>query len=464
LSTKPITETQVFKPNDGTQMSQMLNWIAKRHWWLIGLLAFLLVSLEYVDATHRVDYIHIVEDIVYLLLLMIIGALFDSLLRVIHVRTKFMNILNYKHKLSMEFSVYNDWEVLVSQMARFPGTIAAVERTFLFVRDPLSNQFELAAQWPTIGQTTADSTIVENFLKRSRDKRNSPLAFHQCESKQPDSELQSQAFCLPIQYGNSVLGLMHFKLKPGNTLTSDQEYIFKNIGDEFAFILQAGQERRKYYEMTASETALAERRKVSRYLHDHLGHNLSYLHFKLDQLVTMKDDISLESIANDLEHMRKATRESYEIVRGTLETIRPETVPLLTNLLLEHAKKISQRANLEIDFKTKGNPVPLPIEVNRAIFYVFEEALSNTEKYANASKVNVIAEWNDDHFALTISDNGVGFNPERVNTDQHFGLEILHERIDKVKGRLTLSTSANEGTTVFISVPKPPMPQLQNAG
>jgi signal transduction histidine kinase len=254
--------------------------------------------------------------------------------------------------------------------------------------------------------------------------------------------------------------MMQFRLKPGETLTQEQDYLFKNISDEFAFILQAGQERRKYYQMAASETALAERRKVSRYLHDHLGHNLSYLHFKLDQLVSMKEQITPDAIVNDLEHMRKAANESYEIVRGTLETIRPETSPLLTNLLLEHARKISKRANIEIDFKTIGKPVPLPIEVNRAIFYVFEEALCNTEKYANASKVNVLAEWEEDGFALTISDNGVGFNPNSVNTDQHFGLEILHERIDKVQGKVTLSTTENSGTTVFVKVPKPPMPQL----
>jgi signal transduction histidine kinase len=445
-------------------MSETLNWFAKRHWWLIGLLALLLTSLEYFDAVRNFDYIHILEDVVYLVLLLIIGSLFDSLLRVIQVRTKFMNILNYKHKLSLEFSVYNDWDVLVSQMARFPGTVAAVEKTFLFVRDPFSNQFELAAQWPTIGETVTDLTATEDFLKSLQNKPNSSLVFHQCESVSSPTGLESDAFYLPIQYGNSILGVMHFRLKAGKTLSSDQEYIFKNIGDEFAFILKAGQERRKYYEMTASETALAERRKVSRYLHDHLGHNLSYLHFKLDQLVSMKDEISPESIVDDIKYMRKAAQESYEIVRGTLETIRPETVPLLTNLLLEHAKKISERANLEIDFKTTGKPVPLPIDVNRAIFYVFEEALCNTEKYARASKVNVLAEWSEDNFALTICDNGVGFIPGNVNTDQHFGLEILHERIDKVQGQLTLSTSENEGTTVFVSVPKPPpMSQLQRA-
>jgi signal transduction histidine kinase len=104
--------------------------------------------------------------------------------------------------------------------------------------------------------------------------------------------------------------------------------------------------------------------------------------------------------------------------------------------------------------------VPLPLEVNRAIFYVFEEALCNTEKYAQASKVEILAEWGDDNFDLTITDNGVGFNPESVDADQHFGLEILHERMDTVRGQVTLNSSEDSGTTVFMRVPKPPVPQL----
>ena len=59
---------------------------------------------------------------------------------------------------------------------------------------------------------------------------------------------------------------------------------------------------------------------------------------------------------SDLELMRDAAFESYGIVRGVLEAMHPETTQTLTNLLLEHARKISQRADIDIDFKTKGKP------------------------------------------------------------------------------------------------------------
>jgi NarL family two-component system sensor histidine kinase LiaS len=125
----------------------------------------------------------------------------------------------------------------------------------------------------------------------------------------------------------------------------------------------------------------------------------------------------------------------------------------LTNLLLEHAKKISLRANFELDFQTKGKPYPLSQDVQSALFFAFEELLSNIEKHARADKIAVLAEWGQDDFLLTIRDNGVGFTPETVNADQHFGLEIMNERMVRINGNIKFTTLENSGTTVKIQVP-----------
>jgi signal transduction histidine kinase len=423
-------------------MSKVQNWVAHRHWWLIALVAVLLIFLESLDfSSLRSDPIHLTELLIYLLMLLIIGILYDSSFRAMKFRNKMNKIIDYKHKLSLEFSIYNDWDVLVTQLARFPGTITEVEHSSLYVSDPFSNLFELVALKDNAGF----------FLK-----------FSQCgPDGLPGSMLpDAQTFCLPIRYGEGLLGVIGFKLKDGQKLTPDQQDIFRNIGDELGLALKVGQDRKIHYEMSASETTLAERRRVSHYLHDHLGHNLGYLHFKLDQLINNKDQLSLESVLADLEHMRKAADDSYEIVRGTLESMQPETTPMLTNLLLEHARKVSKRANIEIDFQNTGKQIPLAIDIKRVIFYVFEEALSNAEKHAQASKINVLTEWGQDAIALTIADNGVGFAPEEVNTDQHFGLEILRERLEQVGGQVSLVTAEKLGTTVSVRVPIPVLHQI----
>ena len=434
-------------------------WIAGRHWWILGLAAFVLTLIEgYSFFIHHGDPIHVIELVIYLLLLFVVGVLIDLLITEIREQTQTKEILDFKHKLSLEFSGYHEWEGLVNHIVRFPGRIAPVKQACLLVADTMSGQLMPAALWRNDGQEGNDDCSLEFCQDCLAMDPAGERTFYPCEPASAVAGVihQPQKYCLSFRYGGRVLGILPFLLEEGQSLTESQKEILENIGDEIGIALQAGQDRKAFFEMRTSETALAERREVSHYLHDHLGQSLGYLHIKMDQLIMEKDTLSLETVYDDLEQMRAAVNESYEIVRGILETIHSETSPSLTNLLIEHARKISQRANLTIDFKTRGKPTPLPADVQRAVFYAFEESLSNAEKHSQASKIEILADWGIDQLRLTISDDGIGFNPEAIDTDQHFGMEILNERMAKVNGRITLTTSENSGTIVNIHVPRSP--------
>jgi signal transduction histidine kinase len=431
-------------------------WIAGRHWWILGLVAIILVSMETFDyVRHQGDVIHIFELGMYLALLFVVGVLIDMLITEVRIQNQTREILDYKHKLSLEFAGYHDWEGLVNHIVRFPGQVAPVRRVCLFVSDPISGQFIPSAQWSSEEAGTVDFCLIEECQDCLSTEVKEDVTFFLCASQESVSrgDPSSRKYCLIFHYGSRVLGFMPLLLEPGKELTESQVQLFENIADDIAIALQAGKDRQSFYEMRNSETALAERRDVSHYLHDHLGQSLGFLHIKMDQLIMEKDSLSVKKVYDDLEQMRSAVNESYEIVRGILETIHSETSPSLTNLMVEYARKISQRSNLKIDFKTNGKPTSLDPDIQRAVFYAFEESLSNAEKHSQASKVDILADWGKDQLKLTISDDGVGFNPGTVDTDQHFGMEILNERMAKVNGRITLTTSENLGTVVDIRVP-----------
>jgi signal transduction histidine kinase len=438
------------------KVSIVPNWIASWQWWVLFLAAFLVLSLEAYDFTRKISYpIHDIEFAIFLILLLVIGLLLVSLSRGIRNQNRIIRILEIKGKLSLELSGYIDWDVLVDQIARLPRTLAEVSQTRLYVSNLITNKFDLVAEWnreETGLNEAVPSEACQEYLSKGSV---TDLMFSQVnlESVTGEAILQAQTFCLPIKDTERLLGVLQFTLEPGESLTGEQVDIFNNIGDELTFALKNGQDRKIFYDMLTSETALAERRTVSEYLHDHLGQNLGYLHIKLDQLITQRQQLSLEKVLNDLEMMRSAANDSYKIMRGILETLHPETTMTLTNLLLEHAKKISLRANFELDFQTKGKPYPLSQGVQSALFFAFEELLSNIEKHARADKIAVLAEWGQDDFLLTIRDNGVGFTPETVNADQHFGLEIMNERMVRINGNIKFTTLENSGTTVKIQVP-----------
>ena len=375
---------------EAKRIPRAIHWIAERQWWVIILATILLVSFEVYDFSHTQDpSIYILETVIFLVLLWVIGLLLSSLSRGFRNQTRIIKILDAKHKLSMEFSGYHEWDVLVNRIATFPGTIVKATQSCLFVSNIITNQFDMAAQWSQAGEDTLELCMGASCQDCFRNSSGNELTFFQCVPEPITGGFYSQAnkYCLAIRDEERLLAVLQFVLEPGQSLADEQVDIFRNISDDFAVALKAGQDRQVLQEMLTSETALAERRSVSHYLHDHLGQSLGYLHLKMDQLLTNKGQLSLETVLDDLELMRNAADESYGIVRGVLETMRPETTLSLTNLLLEYARKLSQRAQFKLDFKTKGKPVLLSEEAQSAAFYAFEELLSNVEKHAKATKV-----------------------------------------------------------------------------
>ncbi len=436
--------------------SRAIVWIVGNSWWILGLLILLLVSFEAYDFTHpHSKSLYIVESVIYVILVGIIVLLLISLGRGIRNQVRIIRVLDAKHALSLELSGIQGWDELVEQIAKFPGSLAPAVQACFFISNAITNQFELAAQWSIMGKYESNLCSEAACQDCIEAGRTADLTFKQClpDPLAGGPSDQPKKYCLPIKDKESLLGILHFTLEAGKSLTDEEVDIFRNIGVDIAVALKAGQDRKVLSELRISETALAERRSVSHYLHDHLGQSLGFLHLKMDQLLTEKDELSLERVLDDLELMRGAAFESYEIVRGILETIHPETTRTLSNLLMEYARKISRRSDIAIDFKIKGSPVILPEETQKAVFYAFEESLSNVEKHSQATRVTILAEWMPDNFELTISDNGVGFNPQDVNTDRHFGMEILNERMATVNGRITLITMENSGTVVDIHVP-----------
>jgi signal transduction histidine kinase len=229
--------------------------------------------------------------------------------------------------------------------------------------------------------------------------------------------------------------------------------LFINIGDEIAVALRASQNHRRVLELQSVQAAMAERRLVSAYVHDQLGQDLGYLHLKLDQLGKDKSIRKSKELQVQLNQLQSVANESYEKVRDILRKIQPETIPHLTNVLQEHARRISQRAKFSLHFRSTGSPVNLSPAAQHMIFSIFYETFNNIEKHARANNVDVAVVWQDRCLDISISDNGVGFESGTAREEDHFGLTILHERIAKLNGTLAIDSSTASGTMVSISIP-----------
>jgi signal transduction histidine kinase len=331
--------------------------------------------------------------------------------------------------------------------------------TDLYFQNPVTHEFREIAHWEPGGGHSEELSGLKACRACLARGIGESYAFRECEGGALGS-LAPGNFCLPVASGTELVALMKFRTVPGGRLSREQTELFKNIGDEISVALKAGHDRKVMREISDAELTLNERRKVSYFLHDNLAQNIGYLRLKLDQILTEADALSPELFINDLANMQSVANDSYDTIRGILETLTPQSQPGFASILKELAEKMGQRARLEIDFKTTGRVHELPVETAQALLYAYQEILSNVEKHSHAERTEILVQWNPEELAIQISDNGIGFNPERVDAHKHFGLGILHERITAVHGRIEIKSREMAGTTVSLFAP---VFQAQNA-
>ncbi len=428
------------------------------HWrWVviasIGLGLFITEVYEFIELSFLNQPLHLFEVFLYALLLICAGLFTELFARSYHTQRRMVKILEYKHDLSLQLTQINDWNSLTAKLAQLPSIIVQADEAYLQVVNLISNKYETISHWVNNEQTQqVDNWDAFTPCKKCFEKNSKNNAgIHLCCNDNDSPPYLAYSLSITNEYFPSTL--LKFRLKPGFELTQEEEEILLNISDEIAVALRVGEDHKAFTELQSAEVAMAERRMVSAYVHDQLGQNLAYIHLKLDQIGTNINSIDSKEIRKDLNQLRLVANESYEIVRDILKKLQPETIPNLTNLLKEHANKVSKEAHFTLDFRSTGEPLPLHSNIQQAIFYAFREILSNVKKHSKANRVIALVTWGDTSLDISVADNGIGFDPDQINKEEHFGLEILQERINGLQGVLTMNSSADSGTMVLISIP-----------
>ncbi len=195
----------------------------------------------------------------------------------------------------------------------------------------------------------------------------------------------------------------------------------------------------------------AERRDISRELHDDIGQSLTALKICMHRLEQRVNEEHKELIADCL-----------AIADGTLNKLRNLSLalrpPQLDQLGLEDALKWladQQRSatGLEIECKFSGMTERLPAGLESACYRITQEALNNATRHATAKKIRVEVERNDRLLMLKIRDDGKGFDMDiarmKAIKTGSLGLISMEERAQLAGGRLQIRSSPGAGTKVM---------------
>jgi signal transduction histidine kinase len=211
--------------------------------------------------------------------------------------------------------------------------------------------------------------------------------------------------------------------------------------------------------MRLVEAEEAERRRLARELHDQVGQSLTAMGINLDIIHTLLPADIPEELMARLDDMRQLVTRTTKRVRQVMVDLRPEMLDDYGILAALHwsAERFTQRTGTLV--KVEGNEAAdrLPAEVENVLYRVVQEALTNVAKHSRASWVTVNLQIKSDLVTLVVSDDGIGFTPGRqtdLDQEQHWGLELMAERVEGVSGRFRLKSVPGQGTSIIVEVPR----------
>jgi PAS domain S-box-containing protein len=273
----------------------------------------------------------------------------------------------------------------------------------------------------------------------------------------------------PISYQNKVLGALHLAdEKEGMVRPKTVEFIESmapmigeainrfNLEDE----LRESEVRLRHLSSELITVQENERKRIALEIHDSLGQSLNAIKFKVSSAM---QDLLNHKAKTGMKHFQDLVpivQEGIEEARRLQMDLRP---PILDDLGISATISWFCRqfqktyANIQIEPLIDIDEEVAPKSLKIVIYRILQEAMNNIAKHSGASLVSLSLTQEENRVALTIQDNGQGFDlSERLNrarSQRGLGLTSMRERADLSGGTYTIESVKDKGTTIQISWP-----------
>jgi PAS domain S-box-containing protein len=197
-----------------------------------------------------------------------------------------------------------------------------------------------------------------------------------------------------------------------------------------------------------------ERTRIARELHDDTSQRLALLALGIEQL---KNDLPRHrlELRRRLDDLQKEAWEISDDVQSLSHELHSPKLDYLglVPTIRSFCKDFGLQQSVKVEFTSHDVPTDLPRETSLCLFRVLQEALHNSAKYSGAEQFDVQLWGTSDEIHLTVSDFGIGFELEAAIREQGLGLVSMRERVQLLKGKLSIDSHLHRGTTIHARLP-----------
>ncbi len=202
-----------------------------------------------------------------------------------------------------------------------------------------------------------------------------------------------------------------------------------------------------------------ERHRVARELHDGVSQLLASVRFRCQSIARHLSGHGNKTVLKEIEQTKTYLERALQEVRNISHNLRPSELDDfgLISAIRSLGEQFDLRTRSTLAMKLTPLKKRLTPELELALYRILQESLSNVEKHAKATRVEVTLEIQKADIILTVSDNGRGFEfrrrRSRKGNRSGLGLINIRERAEFIGGTVAIHSTPDEGTRIEVAVP-----------
>ena len=224
------------------------------------------------------------------------------------------------------------------------------------------------------------------------------------------------------------------------TLLKNQNYEIHN-----ATLQERNQTLLKNQNYEIHNATLQERNRIAREIHDNVGHMLTRAILLLGAVKTINQD---QKITDSLTLLEDTLTQTMDNIRSSVHNLHDNSIDLQKSLHSLIQNYTFCKVNLKYDIESE-----LPANIRYTFLSIVKEALTNTAKHSNATRIDISLREHPAFYQLITQDNGSSENVQKwADHTSGIGMINIQERVQNANGMIQIT--ARNGFRIFISIPK----------
>jgi len=217
-------------------------------------------------------------------------------------------------------------------------------------------------------------------------------------------------------------------------------------------LAEANDQLTRYAAEVAQLATIRERNRIAREIHDSLGHYLTVIGVQLEKAIVF-DAVNQEEARLAVKAAKRLTDEALTEVRSSVGALRETDEPFTLQSALKALVQNMQQSGLSVNLRWCGDEYGFSEQQLLTLFRAAQEGLTNVQKHAGAQQVLIEVSLDAETAALRLTDDGIGFDWKAIRSGG-YGLQGLRERVELVRGEMTLGRSPAGGSQLVVVLPK----------